>query len=35
VRRERVALETEGTDPHLAADVDLTVMRQSSPSHLL
>lgn len=25
VRRERVTLKTEGTNPHLASDVDLTV----------
>lgn len=24
MRRERVTLETEGTDPHLASDVNLT-----------
>jgi hypothetical protein len=28
VRRERVALETEGTDPEFAANVDLTVRIQ-------
>lgn len=28
MRRERVTLETEGTDPHLASDVDLTVKAQ-------
>lgn len=28
MRRERVTLETERTDPHLASDVDLTVKTQ-------